>query len=77
MARDPGVPFVATGALLMMIGFIIVFFCSHRQIWICLDRKAGKTRIRIAGKSNRDAVGLKRDIRKLLDGIKLNGDATI
>ncbi len=77
VARDPGVPFVATGALLMMIGFIIVFFCSHRQIWICLDRKAGKTRIRIAGKSNRDAVGLKRDIRKLLDGIKLNGDATI
>jgi len=77
VARDPGVPLVATGALLMMIGFIIVFFCSHRQIWICLDRKEDKTRIRIAGQSNRDAVGLKRDIQKLLDAIKLHGDATI
>jgi cytochrome c biogenesis protein len=70
VARDPGVPVVATGALLMMIGFIIVFFCSHRQIWIRLDRKADKTRISIAGKSNRDTVGLKRDIRKLLDAAK-------
>jgi len=70
VARDPGVPVVAAGALLMMIGFIIVFFCSHRQIWIRLDRKADKTRISIAGKSNRDAVGLKRDIRKLLNAVK-------
>jgi len=70
VAQDPGVPVVATGAGLMMIGFIIVFFCSHRQIWIRLDRKADKTRISIAGKSNRDAVGLKRDIRKLLDAAK-------
>jgi cytochrome c biogenesis protein len=76
VARDPGVPVVATGALLMMIGFIIVFFCSHRQIWIRLDREAGKTRISIAGKSNRDAVGLKREIRKLLDAAKLNGGAS-
>lgn len=73
VARDPGVPVVATGALLMMIGFIIVFFCSHRQIWICLDQKADGTRISIAGKSNRDAVGLRRDIRKLLDAVKSNG----
>lgn len=70
VARDPGVPVVAAGALLMMIGFIIVFFCSHRQIWIRLDRKADRTRISIAGKSNRDTVGLKRDIRKLLDAAK-------
>jgi cytochrome c biogenesis protein len=76
VARDPGVPVVASGALLMMIGFIIVFFCSHRQIWIRLDRKADKTRISIAGKSNRDAVGLNREIRKLLDAVKLNGGSS-
>ncbi len=70
VARDPGVPVVATGALLLMIGLVIVFFCSHRQIWIRLDRKADSTRISIAGKSNRDPVGLKRDIQKLLDAAK-------
>lgn len=77
VARDPGVPVVATGAALMMIGFIIVFFCSHRQIWIRLDRKADKTRISIAGRSNRDAVGLKREIRKLLDAAKAKEGSVI
>jgi cytochrome c biogenesis protein len=77
VARDPGVPMVATGALLMMIGFIIVFFCSHRQIWIRLDRITDQTRISITGKCNRDAVGLKRDIRKLLDAAKLDGGAAV
>jgi cytochrome c biogenesis protein len=77
VAQDPGVPVVATGALLMMIGIIIVFFCSHRQIWIRLDRKSDKTRISIAGRSNRDPVGLKREIRKLLDAAKLNGESAL
>jgi cytochrome c biogenesis protein len=77
VARDPGVPMVATGALLMMIGFIIVFFCSHRQIWIRLDRITDQTRISITGKCNRDAVGLKREIRKLLDAAKLDGGAAV
>jgi cytochrome c biogenesis protein len=77
VARDPGVPVVATGALLMMIGFIIVFFCSHRQIWIRLDKKTDKTRVSIAGKSNRDAVGLKREIRKLLYAAKLDGGSAV
>lgn len=76
VTRDPGAPVVAAGAVLMVIGFIIVFFCSHRQIYIRLDQKAGRTRISIAGKSNRDAVGLNRDIRKLLDAITSNGGST-
>lgn len=72
VAQDPGVTVVATGAALMMIGFMVVFFSSHRQIWIRLDAKGDKTRISIAGRSNRDAVGLEREIRKWLDAIKLN-----
>lgn len=73
VARDPGVPVVATGALLMMIGFIIVFFSSHRQIWVRLERDAGKTLVKVVGRSNRDPVGLKRDIQKLLNAAKLSG----
>jgi cytochrome c biogenesis protein len=75
VAQDPGVPLVAVGAALMMIGFMVVFFCSHRQIWIRLDVKGDKTRISVAGKSNRDAVGLERAIRKWLDAVKLNKES--
>jgi cytochrome c biogenesis protein len=73
--QDPGVPVVAAGALFMMIGFMIVFFCSHRQIWIRLDSRGDKTRISVAGKSNKDAVGLEREIRKWLDAVKLNKES--
>ena len=75
VTRDPGVPVVAAGAALMMIGLMIVFFCSHRQIWVRLDTKGEKTRISITGKSNRDAVGLNREIRKRLDAVILNRES--
>jgi cytochrome c biogenesis protein len=75
VAQDPGVPVVAAGAALMMIGFMVVFFSSHRQIWIRLEAKGEKTRISVSGKSNRDAVGLERAIRKWLDAVKSNKES--
>ena len=69
VARDPGVPAVAAGAILMMVGFMVVFFSSHRQVWVRLEKKGERTRVRIAGRSNRDEVGLDREIRGLMDGI--------
>jgi cytochrome c biogenesis protein len=66
---------MAAGALVMMIGFLIVFFSSHRQIWIRLDSRGDKTRISVAGKSSRDDVGLNREIRKWLDVLKFNKES--
>jgi cytochrome c biogenesis protein ResB len=54
----------------MMIGMVVVFFRSHRQIWIRLETAGGRTRIRVAGRSNRDAVGLNREIRNWVNLIE-------
>ena len=70
VARDPGVPAVAAGALLMMIGFMVVFFSSHRQVWVRLEKKGDRTRVRVSAGSNRDKVGLDREVRGLMDGIE-------
>jgi cytochrome c biogenesis protein len=67
---DPGLPVVAAAAFLMFIGLMLVFFSSHRQVWLRVDVRGENTRISIAGRSHKDAVGLERDIKKILARIK-------
>jgi len=46
-----------------------VFFYAHRQVWIRIDRQGTKTRISITGKTNKDPVGLDREIQRLMGAI--------
>jgi cytochrome c biogenesis protein ResB len=55
---------------LMFIGLMLVFFSSHRQVWLRIDVRGENTRISIAGRSHKDAVGLERDIKKIIARIK-------
>jgi cytochrome c biogenesis protein len=64
--RDPGVPLVAGGAGLLVIGLLITFFFSHRRFRIVLEEDKGKSRIGLAGSTNRDPVGLEREMNQLL-----------
>lgn len=66
VVRDPGVPIVAAGAFLMIAGLIIVYFQSHQRLWIRIDTVRERTRITLAGRSNRNAGSLKRLIEHLL-----------
>jgi cytochrome c biogenesis protein len=68
--RDPGVPVVGAGAFLLVTGFLLTFFSSHRQVFVRLDRKHGKTRICIAGRCNRDPVKLDREIERIIGSYK-------
>jgi len=74
VAYDPGIPIVATGAFLLFAGFMVVFFSSHRQIWIEVDTHGDRTRIRLAGKTNRDPRRMQRELELLMDLYKSSGD---
>ncbi|MCX5833207.1 MAG: cytochrome c biogenesis protein ResB, partial [Deltaproteobacteria bacterium] len=65
VSTDPGVPIVAAGAILMVAGFMIVFFFSHRQIWVRVEGRGGKSRISVVGRCSRDPAGLTRDMDAL------------
>ncbi len=65
-ARDPGVPLVAGGAALLVAGLMVTFFFSHRRFRIVLEEEKGKSRIGLAGSSNRDPVGLEKEMNRLL-----------
>ena len=68
--RDPGVPIVGAGAFLLVAGFLLTFFSSHRQVFVRVDRKQGKTRVCIAGRCNRDPVKLDREIERIIGSYK-------
>jgi cytochrome c biogenesis protein len=57
VAKDPGVEIVWAGCFLLIFGSLTAFFFSHRRLWVCLDEKKGKTRIRIIGNAHRNQPG--------------------
>ena len=70
VSRDPGVPLVWTGFFLIMIGLFVAFFTSHRSIWIRLAKTKRGLNIRVAGRSNKNPVGLERELDHLVSRIK-------
>jgi cytochrome c biogenesis protein len=64
--RDPGTPIVAAGGGLLIVGLMVVFFLSHRRFWIRVKKSAGGSGIGLAGTSNRDDVGLEREMDRLM-----------
>jgi len=77
VTHDPGLPVVAGGAILMMVGFMITFCFSHRRIWIRIDKAEGETRMSFAGMSSRHPRGLEREIRSILDDYEKRDDIRI
>ncbi len=69
--RDPGVSIVWIGSFLMIGGFFITFFMSHRRIWVRVSSTKQGSTISIAGTSNKNPVGLQRELAHL--AISLNG----
>jgi len=45
-------------------GFLLTFFSSHRQIFVRVDRRNGKTRVSVAGQSSRDPAKLDRAVAR-------------
>ena len=63
--RDPGVIFVWVGCFMLVTGFIVTFFQSHKQIWVRVSEHNGKIRVSVAGRANKNPVGLERELDQL------------
>ena len=69
VTRDPGVPFVWMGFILIMVGLFITFFTSHQQIWIRLKPENEKIKMSLAGRANKNPLGLERDLDRCIKEI--------
>ena len=68
--KDPGVNIVWLGCFLMVAGFFVAFFTSHRKIWVRLSEEKEGIRISVAGTSNKNPVGLQRELKNLTSEFK-------
>jgi cytochrome c biogenesis protein len=67
--KDPGVPFVWIGFFMIMTGLFVTFFMSHRGIWIRISPDDEELIISVAGRSNKNPVGLDRELDQLVQKI--------
>jgi len=63
--KDPGVSLVWIGCFIMVAGFFITFFMSHRRIRVRVSKTKGKTRICVTGMTNKNPVGLERELEQI------------
>jgi cytochrome c biogenesis protein len=58
VTKDPGVPVVYTGFILMILGCFVAFFMSHQRLCVEVVKKGGKSRVMVAGITNKNKMGM-------------------
>jgi cytochrome c biogenesis protein len=56
VTRSGGTAVVYTGFALLVIGIFVMFYTSHRRLWIWLANEEGATRMVLAGSSSRQPL---------------------
>ena len=59
---DPGIWFIYTGFIMMIIGCFICFFMSHQKLCIELVKKGEINHVTLAGTSNKNKIGMRNKI---------------
>ena len=65
VTRDPGVPLVYLGFILMILGCYVTFFTSHRQVCVEIVPDPKGCRVRVSGTAGKDRRGVKREVERL------------
>ncbi|MBI4496122.1 MAG: cytochrome c biogenesis protein ResB [Deltaproteobacteria bacterium] len=69
VTKDPGVWVVWAGCFLMMAGFYLAFFLSHRRVWVKLSPRGEGTRVEVGGSTHRDRLGFGREFARLCQAL--------
>ena len=70
---DPGVWFIWVGCTLMVLGFFIAFYMSHRKVWIKLSpsgKDGSRTKVEMAGSANKNRLAMKRILERMAEELK-------
>jgi cytochrome c biogenesis protein len=65
VTKDPGVWIVYSGFVVMIIGCFITFFMSHQRLCIEVLKSGKKSKIMVAGTSNKNKLGMQSRVKSL------------
>jgi cytochrome c biogenesis protein len=70
--QDPGIWFIWVGSCLMLLGFIVAFYFSHKQVWVWIREKTdskGKTRLELdfGGTAHKNRAGFILNLERLVN----------
>jgi cytochrome c biogenesis protein len=68
VSKDPGVWFVYSGCILMLLGLYAAFFMSHRRIWAYAHEENGQTTVTFIGQANKNSLGFAKTFTRLTEG---------
>jgi|SRR3989339_264662 len=69
VSRDPGVPLVYLGFILMIAGCWVIFFSSHQKILLEVEAYAETSRVKIFGSATRNKMDFKRRIENIAESL--------
>lgn len=65
VTRDPGVPLVYAGFILLIVGCYITFFMAHQKVAVEVMQSPHSSTVRVFGSSNRHPVGFETFLKKM------------
>ena len=77
VAKDPGVWWVYAGCTMMILGLMVVFFLSHRRLWVWVRSEGKGSVIVLSGNANKNKAGFEKDLEKLTDALQEAGELKI
>jgi hypothetical protein len=56
---------------MIIIGLFITFFTSYKRIWVRVTKNGEKTQLDVTGRTNKNPVGLERELQALIRRLKI------
>jgi len=72
VAKDPGVWPVYIGCMMMLLGLVVAFFLSHKRLWVYVYEEESKTKLLVAGSSNKNKLGFEKMFDILVEKLEDN-----
>lgn len=65
VAKDPGVPVVWAGCILITLGCLVAFFASHRRVWVRVQGHEKGAHVFFGGNASRNRISFERQFAEL------------